>query len=515
MRLLVRISLLLLFCAASLAGCDKTAPSPPPGNSQASANAPQALRSLENVHLVEDHSQALALWAKAGVRDATVLHIDAHHDLLPALAAENLDKLRTLAGNAQFAELEAAGRYSTPREKALFGINNYLNAAYQLGIVKKIFWAYPYQGTPTREKLEAYRNHLIDVAIPRWKPQFRALQIVPPFLVGTLGGVPVTIGSLTDFKETGTPLLLDIDLDYFPVLYRNPVSTPYLQLLGVFARFLQEQRVQPMQTVIAYSHNGGHLPIELRYLGPWLKTLLTEPERLDKEPVTPWQVKAEATHREHFKQFDAAAELYEGLIKDYPNDPDPYFSLAMNLIARGGEDRVIPLLEKARQLDPTYMLGYVAAAGFYNQQHAPDIAIKLLEEAERLVPDAPAIWDALGNLHHNQGNYRKAESYYRKILVTDPSSPMIFAYLGDSLFYQERYQDALPNYLQAIANSQKWEDSYIFPDVWLQLAKTQEKLGRSSEAIETLQHFLSDYPDPPEELRKEAQQQLARLNKTP
>jgi tetratricopeptide (TPR) repeat protein len=222
-------------------------------------------------------------------------------------------------------------------------------------------------------------------------------------------------------------------------------------------------------------------------------------------------VKSEAVHREHFKQFDSAAELYEGLIKDYPNDPDSHFSLAMNLIALGGDDRAIAELEKARQLDPAYVLGYIAAAEYYNRQKAPEIAIKVLEKAERLAPAEVLIWDSLANLHHNQGNYRKAEAYYRKVLATDPSSPGVLSYLGDSLFYLGQYQEALLHYQQAISVSRRWQDSYLFPNVWLQLALTQDKLGRTSEAIATLDQFLSEQPDAPTETISEARQHLARM----
>lgn len=468
-------------------------------------------QAINPVHLVEDHSQALPLWVKAGIRNATVLHIDTHHDLLPVPSTSQLSRLSALVNSGQLTALEAAGRFSTPRREALYGINNYLNVAFRLGIIKEIFWAYPYQGSPTPEKLSAYRDYLVEMAVPAWKADFRALKIDPPFLKGTIGGIPVTVGSLTDFSNGSAPLLLDIDLDFFPPLYRNPVATPYLQLIGGFARFIKERQLRPTHTVIAYSHNGGHMPIELRYLGSWLKTMLTQPEILDMETPLAWLVKSEAVHREYFKQFESAAELYEGLIKDFPNDPDSYFSLAMNLIAQEKKDLAVKSLEKARKLDPVYLLGYGTIAEFYNQRKEPELALKILEGAERLTPAEPFLWNILANLHHNLGNYRKAEKYYRKLLKLEPDSPAFLAYLGDSLFFLDNYKEALTCYQQAIAISRKWQDSYLYPWVWLQTAQTQAKLGRDVEAVTTLEQFLRDYPDLPTETISEAKQLLTRL----
>ncbi len=511
MASLVRLAIFLFVFILIFSGCDKSTPQPSANVSQRTQIVSSPPRLHENIHLVEDHSQSLAIWARADIRNATILHVDAHHDLLPVPSPKNLEKVQMLLQEGRFDDLEAAGGYFAPRDKALYGITNYLNLAYKVGIAKRIYWAYPYQGTPTPEKLEAFREYLVQSVVPKQRAEMRALAISPPFLTGTLGGVPLTIGSLSDFQPDDSSVLLDIDLSFFPGLYRNPVSTPYLNILGGFTRFLKERGIEPKQTVISYSNNGENLPIEYRYIGTWLKNLLTEPSLLDQEPSVLWRVKTEATHREFFKQFDSAAELYQGLIREYPNEPDAYFSLAMNLIAQGQEEQGLANIEKARKIDPLYIHGYITVAEFYNQQKEPELAIKVLEKAERLAPGEIFLLDALGNMHHNLENYREAAAYYRKILATDRSTPTTHVYLADSLFFLGQYSEALNYYQQAIISAQDAPDTYLDPGVWLQLAQTRIKLGRKDEAMATLIQFFQEQPDAPEEIRAEANKLLANL----
>src|SRR5690348_10725510 len=40
-----------------------------------------AINALSNVHLIENHDEAYAIWRNAGVKDRILIHVDAHHDM--------------------------------------------------------------------------------------------------------------------------------------------------------------------------------------------------------------------------------------------------------------------------------------------------------------------------------------------------------------------------------------------------------------------------------------------------
>src|SRR5207245_167351 len=76
--------------------------------------------------LLEKHDEAYYIWRDAGVRDATLIHVDAHHDMWPI----------------------AEGKHTT--------VGDYVFRAMKEGIVKEIFWVVPdasFAGDDNRKSL--------------------------------------------------------------------------------------------------------------------------------------------------------------------------------------------------------------------------------------------------------------------------------------------------------------------------------------------------------------------------
>jgi tetratricopeptide (TPR) repeat protein len=88
--------------------------------------------------------------------------------------------------------------------------------------------------------------------------------------------------------------------------------------------------------------------------------------------------------------------------------------------------------------------------------------------------DPGLIWDRIGHLHQETGNWQDAESAYRKAVEHDPKK---FGYcLGISLCALGRYEEALPLLLAAAQEFQ--------PDAmsWFNVARCYERLGKVPDA---------------------------------
>ncbi|NNU43160.1 hypothetical protein [Ramlibacter montanisoli] len=81
--------------------------------------------------LFEEHASVLPHWVAQGLRDATIVCLDAHLDL-QFIAPERIARLRACASAGELAQLESAHPLS-PLRDACYGIEDFLYAAVQLG----------------------------------------------------------------------------------------------------------------------------------------------------------------------------------------------------------------------------------------------------------------------------------------------------------------------------------------------------------------------------------------------
>lgn len=461
------------------------------------------------VYLLKDLSQTLALWGRSGATRATVLHIDAHHDLLPRPQDWQVLETKNLLRAGNYGALDRAGLFYPPAAKPLYNSNNYLNMAYQLGIADSIYWVVPVKGTPSAEELAGFKKYLIESSAPSLRGEFEKLELVPPYLVGKLGGVPLTIGSLSDFKPASdAAVLVDIDLDFFFDLYKNPVAESYLEVLGKFVRYLQEKGMNDKLTSIAFSQHGGDFPIEQRYLGVLLKQMLANPTLLDGAAPPAWQLKAEATHEEYFRQYDKAIALYLEIIKIEPKNADAYFSLAMNQLASEDVEAAVKSMTTAYRIDDAYIQGFITAGTIMLGKKEEDIGLHFLKTAERLAPKSLPVLDVLGNAYHNLGDYPRAISYYQKVIATGHAASMTHAYLGDSYLLLDKPTEALTAYREALRIWRSRPDTFLDGSYWLRIGELEEKQGEISSACSNYRELIELFPDSPAELLAQARTHL-------
>jgi hypothetical protein len=92
--------------------------------------------------MMEDHDQAYFAWKAAGVKDRTLVHIDAHidfgwlpeKDLSEILEVNNLGELQSLL------KQQPLWNPFKKQKNALVNIGNYIFPAFKEGIINKFYW---------------------------------------------------------------------------------------------------------------------------------------------------------------------------------------------------------------------------------------------------------------------------------------------------------------------------------------------------------------------------------------
>lgn len=86
---------------------------------------------------------------------------------------------------------------------------------------------------------------------------------------------------------------------------------------------------------------------------------------------------------EHDGNLQQAFEHYTKAVTLQPNDPDANFGLAVTLISMKQQDKALPLLERAVQLDPTYATAHYRLATLYRQRGRTADAQREVEEYKK------------------------------------------------------------------------------------------------------------------------------------
>lgn len=457
--------------------------------------------------LVAGPSEALTTAARLGLRDLTVVHVDARDDLWPAPTPEQVEKARRLLDAGRFDAFDEAGRLFARESRRLYGMRNVLAMGHRLGIVREVYWVIPTTEAPDPKMLENLANFLNGRSLPSSDAPNADLKIAGSCLKGTISGVPVVIGRLSDFPATASPLWLDIDLSFFPELYKNPVASSYVGLLASFVDALEKRHPHPSLTTISY----GEIDIGNRHLGPMLARLLAEPNLLEKAPPQSWTKREDAAYQEFFQQFEEASRTYAALLESQPDDPDLHYSLAMAQLQTGDEKNARSHLARAADLDPAYILGYMSAAAFFEKKKRPELAEKFLKSARERAPDNPLILETLADYTFTLGRPAEAAELYRRIIDLDHATALTHAKLGESLFQAERYAEAARAYRRAIELRRERREAPLPFSVWLHLGEALEKQGRGDKALETYREALRLYPELPTQVGSELKRRIENL----
>jgi len=260
--------MLHLLVLASMPGCRTQPTAPVLGK----APIPQPL-------VIEDHHKALAHWAEMGVRDGVLVNIDTHDDfrLIPDAKITALDEIYRRRDWQSFRGDDQAA------ERNLYHIGNWIYAGARLEIFKEVYWVIPYSyfslGNPEQQLRQFLRIYAVA------ESDIKSFSLRNNRFHGVCGGMPVTICGVESLPDISSPLLLSLDVDFFPT-YSSQYRLPYLTAVHSLFESLYRKNYQIQGAIVCYSVNGDYyLPPHLRWLGDLITQILAKPGLLSEPPA--------------------------------------------------------------------------------------------------------------------------------------------------------------------------------------------------------------------------------------
>jgi tetratricopeptide (TPR) repeat protein len=121
-------------------------------------------------------------------------------------------------------------------------------------------------------------------------------------------------------------------------------------------------------------------------------------------------------------------------------------------------------------------------------------AITTLNAAAAQYPDNADVWMRLGDAYRQDGQWRQAESAFRKGIAKRPESSEAQLALAEALVAQQRFADALPALKEAVRlNANLPETHYRLGECLLKLGDREGAIGAFTESIHVEPSFRNGY----------------------
>ncbi len=326
------------------------------------AELPGVVRRAGGVSLVENHGTSYLVWHAAGVRGATVVHVDTHDDCR-YVPQEKLAELGRLAGAKRWDEIfartdhAAFDRFRVRREDLLYTLGNYLYPCLADGTAAAVYWVVPERRLSPEAK-GRLQGHLRGVLRLDRLPGLRD-RGEDGFGFDLLGG-RFEVTTLPGLPRLPPGALLDLDTDFFAY----PFAMADAHLPGDLLwdprealALLRERVPAPAGAVVAYSTWGGYLPMDLRFLGDALFEALAGkgfPDDARELLARVGEVRAGRT----------AGELGGVRAAGGPWAAAAAALEALDAFRRGDDAGARTALSRAAALDPGYRKGFLDLGGY-------------------------------------------------------------------------------------------------------------------------------------------------------
>ncbi len=287
--------------------------------------------SVTDVGVMETHSDALLRWMKMGIRDAILINVDTHDDIR-RIPDEKIERLAELYRRQDWEALERADSLA---DKSLYNIGNFIYAAARLGIVRELYWVIPFAKFATPDPLGGVKRLLETYSFP--EESIRSFALIDGCARGSFYGIPVSVCGIEQLPEIREPLILSIDVDFYPPMpvdYRVDRATSLRMLF--LSLFRQNYRL--MDTVVAYSVRGGYLRPYQRWMGDATIEILKKPSLINSMPEI-WSILSAADYYLKSEKYGELLGFLEGVRTKYPSSLplDTYLAFGYLGVGRYGE----------------------------------------------------------------------------------------------------------------------------------------------------------------------------------
>lgn len=361
------------------------------------------LEPVSGIQLAAEPSESLCSWYKAGLRGMTLVQMAAR----PSIDSPRLDppadseRLRAVLDRESCEDVRERTGFHL-RQDAFCDTDNFILPAFQLGVVRELWWVIPTRQSISPEEFERFKEwlrgafSLPEEFVDSLRQDGREMRGV----YRGLGVHAVTLGDLPAFKE---PVLVAIDAEYFTRIYDNPAKEAMLSILAGFFATLRDRKLDSDHVVVSSSVLSGQVPAAFAYLGSWLRDYLAAPDRFREGPPETWVMQSRTERLDFMLARDQALEVAESLAGKAPGSAAPWFFRAQVSASRGEADDTKEFMAEAVRRDPEYRAGYVALAAAFEEQQKHEESRALLEDGRARFPDDLTLGLTLINVYLSQG----------------------------------------------------------------------------------------------------------------
>lgn len=394
--------------------------------------------------VVEDHSQFLSRWAAQGIRDAVLINIDTHDDIV-RISDKKINDLKAVYSRRDWPAFSAADEH-TASHNGLFGVVNWIYAGGMLGIFSEVYWVCPYDLLDNATSDKSMRQLLVDL-------HFRDEDIATFVLhnnqfSGRINGIPFTICSLESLPSINKPLLLSIDADFFPTCSAI-YQLSFLKLLHKTFTALYAKKYKLLDAAVCYSVNGEYLNPHHRWIGDAVVKVLADPGMIVND--APPELLVLQQHLENaFRSGEADEILLRGqyYLTQHP-EPSLLLYLAFGYFLKGDSENAYKAALESSRIDKRYSSGLQYLGTMYYLKKQYQTAERFYKAGFSVDPDMTLGLLQYGNCLQKLGKLSESLQVYAKDIQVNGSFPcqfmmaQIYIKLGDQHSAERTLQEAL------------------------------------------------------------------------
>jgi tetratricopeptide (TPR) repeat protein len=381
--------------------------------------------SVDRVFLIENHDQAYYIWRDAGVKNRTLVHIDAHHDM-------------------HWAD-----------EKTTVTIANFICSALREALLGEIFWVVP-DATFQNEKSRKAVSERLKRIMKKYPKSSKNGIVEDRHQIATLiMEKKLTICTLLSIPILREAVLLDIDVDYLVIPAVSHIGErdkhgllPWLWPNDLIKR-LHHTGIRSDLVTVAYSVEGGYTPVQWKYLGQEVMLRLKDPLGAAPDMAGMCRIRrgAEAEQR---GESVIAESYYRQAQELLPKSAAAPYRLARLLVSLGRIQEAKQLYKQAVLLDGSYRSAYSSSGFYYYWRGELTAAEREFQDLLTLDPSDAYCQLGLGLLAVRRKRYSEAEQRLRTALKVDNYLLDAQRALGDTLAKLGRTKEAILAYQQAL-----------------------------------------------------------------
>ena len=207
------------------------------------------------------------------------------------------------------------------------------------------------------------------------------------------------------------------------------------------------------------------------------------------------------------RDFELAARLYAGLLKNDPDNRTLLSALGDVYVKSGDDARALAYYEKINKNNLNDTASLTAIGAIYRRLGRPDDSLRVLGKALASGGDTAAVRYNLGFTYRSMGDYDHAIECFESVIASDPADTLAYNHLGAIYAHRKEYQKAATAYKRGLQVDPN------HPVLQLNLAETYEALHAYGEAAIAYEAALRAKPGWTEAVQRYTAL-LLRLHKT-